>query len=253
MTSLVNSLWARGRMVAFDTETTGVDVENDRIVTAAVVGVGGGRPSEPSIWMADPGIEIPEQAARIHGITTDHARAEGAEPAVVVEEITAALAEYLGGGTPVVVFNARYDLTLLDREARRHGVLPLVERLDGMDVAPVIDPLVIDRQIDRYRRGSRKLPALAAHYRVEHDQAHSAEADAVAAARIAWRIGTNHSEIGGAELLKLHDSQINWAAHQAAGLEEYLRRTNPDAVVEPAWPYLPHTLHAPEANQGVPS
>ncbi|WP_246530839.1 exonuclease domain-containing protein [Streptomyces bathyalis] len=242
MTTHVNSPWAQGRMVAFDTETTGVDAENDRVVTAAVVAVGGGRPSDSRTWMADPGVEIPKQATAIHGVTTDQARAEGSDAAEVVEDITAALAEQLGAGVPVVVFNARYDLTLLDREARRHGVLPLVERLAGLDVAPVIDPLVLDRQIDRYRRGSRKLPALAAHYGVRHESAHTAEADALAAARIAWRIGTHHSRIGGAELLKLHDAQISWAAQQAAGLEEYLRRTDPEAYVEPAWPYLPHSL-----------
>jgi DNA polymerase-3 subunit epsilon len=168
MTTPVNSPWAQGRMVAFDTETTGVDAENDRVVTAAVVAVGGGQTSDSRTWMADPGVEIPEQATAVHGVTTDQARVDGSDAADVVEDITAALAEQLGAGVPVVVFNARYDLTLLDREARRHGVLPLVERLAGLDVAPVIDPLVLDRQIDRYRRGSRKLPALAAHYRVRH-------------------------------------------------------------------------------------
>ncbi|OEV31520.1 hypothetical protein AN219_04600 [Streptomyces nanshensis] len=235
--------WANGRMVAFDTETTGTDTEVDRVVSAALISVGGNVPTERRTWLADPGIAIPEEATRVHGITTDHVRAKGSEAAHVIEEITAKLAELLADGVPVVVFNARYDLTLLDREARRHGVAPLVDRLTGRDVAPVIDPLVIDRYIDRYRPGSRKLAALADHYQVATtEDLHDAAVDAITAARIAWRIGTNHSAIGTADLLKLHDAQVNWAAEQAASLEEYLRRRDPQAQVEPAWPYLPHTL-----------
>lgn len=244
MAAKSSSRWADGRMAAFDTETTGTDVEADRIVSAAVVAVGGEEATEIRAWLVDPGVDVPEAATKVHGITTDQARAHGGAPVHAIEAITAVLAEHLAAGTPLVVFNARYDLTLLDREARRHGITPLVERLPGRHLAPVIDPYVLDKQTDRYRRGSRKLPALADHYRVPHEQQHSAEGDALAAARIAWRIGTTHSEIGGATLPKLHDAQINWAARQAAGLQEYLRRNNPEAVVEPAWPYVAHTLAA---------
>ena len=52
----------------------------------------------------------------------------------------------------------------------------------------------------------------------------------------------SYSRIGSADLAELHDAQTNWAAKQAAGLEEYLRRRDPKAQVEPAWPYIPHTL-----------
>ena len=49
---------------------------------------------------------------------------------------------------------------------------------------PVLDPRVLDKHIDPYRRGGRKLTDLCAHYKVALDGAHSADADAIAACRV---------------------------------------------------------------------
>ena len=70
-------------------------------------------------WLADPGVEIPEQASAVHGITTERARTEGRPAADVVAEIIAAIRAVFARGVPLVVYNAPYDLTLLD--ARRVG------------------------------------------------------------------------------------------------------------------------------------
>ncbi|NEC93328.1 exonuclease domain-containing protein, partial [Streptomyces sp. SID12501] len=115
--------------VAFDLETTGTDVETDRIVTAAVVRLdSGGAVSAERTWLLDPGVAIPEQASAIHGISTAHAREHGAPAAAAIAEIARTVAEELRAGTPLVVMNARYDLSLLDRECRRHGVESISER-----------------------------------------------------------------------------------------------------------------------------
>jgi DNA polymerase-3 subunit epsilon len=227
-------------MAGFDLETTGVDVEQDRIVTACVVQCGGNHPTQSATWLADPGIEIPEEAAKVHGITTDRARAEGRPAAEVVEQVVAALAEVVLAGTPVVAMNAAYDLTLLDREARRHGVQPLIDIVGG-DLR-VIDPRVLDKQIDKFRRGGRKLEDLCRTYEVRLDGAHSADADAIAACRVAWRQGSTRPELAELSLDDLHNSQIWWAAEQAASLQEHFRKTRPDAVVEGAWPLIPRQM-----------
>src|SRR5690348_1701648 len=121
--------WHQRRLAAFDLETTGIDSESDRIVTAAVSLVGDGLPSVFHAWLIDPGIPIPAGASAVHGITTEQARAEGRQPLAAIEEIVALLAEQLLQGVPVVAFNARFDLTCLDREARRHGITPLLDRV----------------------------------------------------------------------------------------------------------------------------
>ncbi|MGO3032108.1 MAG: exonuclease domain-containing protein, partial [Microbacterium gubbeenense] len=106
---------AEGRLLTnvavFDLETTGVDVTSDRIVTA-YVGVldGAGNVVEAHDWLADPGIEIPEGAARVHGISTERARAEGRDACEVVDEIVSAVRALLAAGIPVVAYNAAFDL-----------------------------------------------------------------------------------------------------------------------------------------------
>ncbi|HEU4702377.1 MAG TPA: 3'-5' exonuclease [Conexibacter sp.] len=238
--------WHSRRLAAFDLETTGIDSESDRIVTAAVSLVGDGLPSVFHAWLLDPGIPIPPGASAVHGITTEQARAEGRQPLEAIEEIVALLAEQLLHGIPVVAFNARFDLTCLDREARRHGVTPLLDRVGGNDGMLVIDPYVLDKQVDRFRKGKRTLGAVCAHYNVPLDDAHDSHADALAAARVAWRLGQAFEELRALELRALHEQQIGWAAEQAASFEDYLRRNGRDERIERAWPLVP-LPDAPEA------
>jgi DNA polymerase III subunit epsilon len=237
--------WHDGRLAAFDIETTGVDPCEDRIVTAAVCLAGGGRPVESYSWLVDPGCEIPEGATAVHGISTLQAREDGRDAAEAVGEVTAILADQLRLGVPVIAFNARFDLTCLDREARRHGIAPLVERVGGPGELLVVDPFVLDKQFDRYRRGKRTLGAVCDHYRVRLDAAHAAGADALAAARVAWRLGQTIAELRETELRLLHGRQVAWAAEQARSLQDHFREQGRDEVVEPAWPIVP--LPAPLA------
>lgn len=230
------SNWHQGRLAAFDIESTGVDPSSDRIVTATISVVGGGRPADSTSWLADPGIEIPDGAARVHGITTDVARSDGRPTGEVVSEIVELLAAQVADGIPIVAFNARFDLTMLENEARRNGVTPLSERPGPL---LVIDPLVIDKHFDRYRKGRRTLTAVCEVYNVElsEDDAHAADADAIAAARVAWRMGERFEELR-LGLPELHAAQVEWAAEQAASLEDYFRSQGKDETVEREWPIV---------------
>jgi DNA polymerase-3 subunit epsilon len=215
----------------FDLETTGIDVETSRIVSATVAVIDAdGVVRERTDWLADPGVEIPAQASAVHGITTERARAEGRMAAEVVAEIVASLRSLLERGVAVTVYNAPYDLTLLNREARRHGVAPLISP------APIIDPLVIDKAVDRYRKGKRTLEFAAQFYGVELLDAHDAGADAIAAGRVAQAIARRYPEKLGADVSELHGLQVGWCADQAASFQEYMRRSRPDFTASGAWP-----------------
>ncbi len=230
--------WHERPMVAFDVETTGVDYEEDRIVTAAAVIVEDG--ANVTDWLVDPGVEIPAEATAVHGVSTERARDEGMDAAEAVDAMVALLAQEVERGSPVVAFNARFDLTFLDREARRHG-LPTLGDLVGEDALMVIDPLVLDKGVDRYRKGSRKLTACCQHYSVVlgEDAAHEAGADALAAARVAYRIAQRHPQVRDLDLADLHELQATWAADQAASLESYLRSQGKAETIEGAWPVVP--------------
>lgn len=240
--------WHLGRLCGFDLETTGVDPETDRIVTACVVECGGGPGTESLTWLADPGVEIPEGAAKIHGVTTERARAEGRPAAEVVEEVVTCLAESVGAGRPVVAMNAAFDLTMLDREARRHGLKTLTDIVG--DQLRVIDPKVLDKHISR-RRGQRRLVDLCQHYEVPIDGAHAADADAIAACRVVWRIGQRRAELAALPLDELHRQQIAWAAEQAESLAAYFRRTPGKESwadgVRTDWPLIPAPRDGGEA------
>jgi DNA polymerase-3 subunit epsilon len=230
--------WHLGRLCGFDLETSGVDVESDRIVTASVVQCGGKQPAAAANWVADPGIEIPEAAAKVHGYTTERARKEGRPAGEVVEEIVTALTAVVLSGIPVVVMNAPFDFTVLDREARRYGVQPLTD-IVGADLR-VIDPRVIDKALDMYRPGKRTLTDLCRHYQVRLDGAHSSDADAVAACRVAWRLGNVFPQLAAMSLDEVQQAQVKWHADWAADFQKHLRgKGETDAVIDGSWPLRP--------------
>lgn len=215
----------------FDLETTGIDVETSRIVSANVSVIGpDGQCIERTDWIADPGVEIPVQASAVHGITTERARAEGRKASEVVGEIVAALRSLFVRGLAVTIYNAPYDLTLLNREALRHGVTPLESP------APIIDPLVMDKAVDRYRKGKRTLEVAAQLYGVELLDAHDAGADAIAAGRVAQAIARQYPQLVGSDAAELHHLQVGWCRDQAASFQEYRRRTDPSFIAAGGWP-----------------
>ncbi|MDO9395480.1 MAG: exonuclease domain-containing protein [Herbiconiux sp.] len=227
--------WAE-KLAVFDLETTGIDVETSRVVTANVslLDAAGVIVSRRD-WLADPGVEIPEGATAVHGVSTERARAEGRPAPLVVGEIVEALRSALADGYSVVIYNAPYDLTLLDREARRHGVAPLG------DPAPVVDPLVIDKQVDRYRRGKRTLEVSAGFYGVTLTDAHDAGADAVAAGRVAQAIARRFAAELDLSPHDLHAAQAAWHDAQCDSFEDYMRRTrDPAFTARRGWPEVPH-------------
>lgn len=232
--------WHQGTLLAFDTETTGTDPETARIVTASVVVID---PMAGSItkedWLADPGVEIPDGAASVHGISTEHARQNGRPAVEVVTELTRTLADALESGVPLVAYNGSYDLTVLDRECRRHDVPTLEDRCadDGLDLI-VIDPLVIDKHVDKWRKGSRKLVDVSRHYGVvlSDEDAHTAYGDSLATARVAWMIAKKYPAIADLTLPELHASQAGWYAAQAASFETYLRKQGKNDVISREWP-----------------
>lgn len=246
--------WIDQPIACFDLETTGVDVETDRIVTACVATIENGN-VEDFTWIVDPGIDIPEGAAKIHGYTTERAQAEGGDPRDSVWTIAHKLAELLQGGVPVVGMNLAYDLTLLDRELRRHGLPATLPDLMTSQagpcgpgvVGPIIDVRVLDKYFDPYRRGGRKLTDLCAHYNVRHDGAHNSSADAVAAARVLWAMTKRHPYLLDVSTVDLHRNQVEWSAAQAADFAAYRRKIGkplPEHETTGEWPIrsLPVTV-----------
>ncbi|MEJ6489243.1 exonuclease domain-containing protein [Leucobacter sp. USCH14] len=224
-------LWAAD-LAVFDTETTGVDTAHARIVSASIALLGsGGEVSERYDWLLDPGVEIPAAAVQVHGISNEVVRSSGIEASVGVRQIVDQLLEMIERGFPIVAYNAPFDLTLLAAEAARHGVpWPAT-------ISPVLDPLILDKQLDRYRKGKRTLEAVAAHHGVEIGNAHDAGDDAIAAGRVLQRLAAKYADVVPQELDEIHRLQVEWASAQAASFQDYMRRArNPSFVADGRWP-----------------
>ncbi len=223
--------WAK-KLAVFDLETTGLDLRESRVVTACVLeidqdGLVVGKNIE---WLANPGIEIPEAASNVHGVTTEKAKEYGRPAKEVVSEILETLRGFLSLGTPVVAYNAPFDFTILHYEALRYDLQPLD------NPKPIIDPLVLDKFVDTYRSGKRTLEVASKIYGVTLEAAHNATADAIAAGRVAQSIALKHSGKLPVDAMSLHDAQVEWSAAQDASYEKFRRGSSPEFTVQRGWP-----------------
>lgn len=232
--------WHLGPLAPFDLETTGIDVYQARIVTAYVGRAGADITGVDHDWLVNPAVDIPDETTAIHGITSEYAFEHGMPAPIAVAEIAQQVADALGEGIPIVGWNVVYDLSLLHAECLRNRVATVEQRL-GRTVLPVIDGLVLDKQVTRFvkGKGARKLVNAAPRWGVELSEidAHGAKADAIAAARIIWRIAANTPQMAGMTLLELHEAQVGWAAEQADGLRSYFDRSGIEHDgVDGTWP-----------------
>jgi DNA polymerase-3 subunit epsilon len=277
--------WHLERMAPFDLETHSPDPNEARIVEAYLGLVGGGQDSvDRKPLLINPGVEVPEEAAKIHGYTTEHLREHGMSAEDGVSRIISAVLEAWQAGIPLVGANVSYDLTVVDREAVRHGFSPLID-LAGGTFGPVIDTYVISKHLDRWRarvspeQGAHTLKTCAQVFGIAwvDADAHGARYDALIAARVAWRMGSIAAmpredrpriQAGrrderhlfddlAVDLPTLFASQKRWAAEQAASYQQFLRspkagdKRNDSAVIDGSWPVQAARTHQPAATQGA--
>ena len=228
------------KLVCFDVESTGVSVEDDRIIQAFVGLMGmDGEWIEKREWLIDPGIEVPQGASDVHGYTTERIREVGRKDAdAAIFEIYCTILEWTNVNSPLVIFNSGYDCSILDRELGRQG-----KRFD-MNGIFVVDPLCCDKAKFKFRKGSRKLVDVAPHYGVSTE---GSLHDAMVDCRITGHIALKMIESWQGTLAGLHDKQVGWASEQASSLEDYFDRSGkrePDGskiIIDRQWPMKERT------------
>ena len=177
--------WHELPRAAFDLETTSANPREARIVSANISIINGkAELMQSHNWLVNPGVSIPPETTEIHGISDADVQANGRDPQEATREISELLSQ-LFQTMPVIAFNAPYDFTVLHAEAQRHGV-------ETINASPVIDPLVLDRKLDRFRRGKRTLTVMSEFYNVPLHNAHSADADVFAAVGVADEIARRY-------------------------------------------------------------
>jgi DNA polymerase-3 subunit epsilon len=217
--------WTDMPTAAFDLETSGTDVLNDRIVTGCLARIDSGD-VHCRRWIADPGIPIPAEATAIHGISTEYAQKYGMPHQAAVHEIVNELYAAWSEGRYIAVYNGAFDFSMIATYAPDFEIR-----------GPIFDARVIDRQFDRFRKGSRKLSAVCIHYGVRLDDAHDAEGDALAAARLAWKMPRLYPAIAQLTPDELMTKQAHWYREDAYRYIDWCRRNDrPFDDVPTEWP-----------------
>lgn len=210
-------------IMVWDVETTGIGIERDRIISAyAAIFTADGEIVDDFRWIINPGVEIPETASTVHGMTTEWVQENGrTDVERCIREIAGFIDEASMEGYPIVGYNNSYDLSILDRELRRHGAVGLDTGLSKL--TQYFDPIVYDRATDKYRKGSRKLMDVAKHYgvQVDEERLHDAEYDVIVTAKLALILLKNSPY----SMDNLQSLQRKWKAEWASGLTEYFART----------------------------
>lgn len=217
--------------LVFDVETTGIDVFNDRIVQLVIATADrDGNLIAHREWIIDPGVEVSDGAAEVHGLTTEYLTLNGLDPRDSFSEALDFFEEY--GDLVWVAYNLNFDASIIGEEFSRHGVTQTwPEWLEGDGWNTLFDPLVVDRAKDKYRKGPRKLLNVAEHYGIPldasklHDALYDVEITAKVAAAVEKRYGIPSNE-------EQADMYRKWATN----IEAYFRKTDPDARVDRDWP-----------------
>lgn len=217
------------KLITFDTETTGVDVNNDRILTCFMRAKDGEEVVFERNWVIDPGVEVPVEAAEVHGMSTEWIREHGRKDAdEAILEIWEHLEHYGYKGFVVVGYNSSFDLAMLESEAIRYYQSSLFKH----EGSRFLDPIILSRRFDKYRKGGHKLVDIArAHgFKVEEEKAHAADYDVEMTEflvpkmlNLAWkkmpkeRAGLTPDEF----VTKLQVWQAEWKSEWASGLTQY--------------------------------
>ena len=168
--------------IAFDTETTGLDPEKDRIIQLSAVRFKDMKPCETWNTYLNPGCPLSPEAAAVNGITEDMVK-----DAPAIEEVTSDFLNFIGK-CPVAGYNVGFDLAFL--------------WCSGIDL--IASRRIYDAMLSAYGpfpKGSladRKLVTLAAYYGIEF-RAHDSLGDSIAA---------------GEALLKIADDVIHGRVHR---------------------------------------
>jgi DNA polymerase-3 subunit epsilon len=171
------------RLAVIDLETTGVDIENDRIVQLAVVRTDGVK----HCWFVNPGRPIPPLATEIHGITD-----EQVEDAPTFDQIAPEVFEAIDGWAIGTYNGRKFDVPFLGAELRRCGITwppPDLVQVDARLVWDAQEPHTLASAVRRFLGE-------------DHVNAHSALADATATLRILTHQAAQLQEYSVAALAK---------------------------------------------------
>jgi len=188
------------RYVVFDLETTGLNLQHDRVVSVAAYRVVDGRIALGDVFssLVSPDRDIPSAAVKIHGIIPSMV-----DNAPSFTEVFEKFIAYLG--TDILVgYHVGFDLHFLNVYMRKTHGFPVQNLV--LDAQPMCRSVCFPAHLRSYAgrvRGHQDLDSAAKHFGIEIQERHTALGDALATAMIFQRILTAMEKNGPGRLKNL--------------------------------------------------
>lgn len=225
--------WPSKLFAVVDTETTGLDFDNDRVIQASVAIFNGGQYVTGYEWLSNVPTPSHPDAVATHGITDEYRAENGEEAPLIMGRLFGLIKRLRHTRSPIMMFNSPFDMTMLRMEFLRTG---FNWRTDDLYV---IDPLVIDRHYQKhipvFTKPWMRLGQMAARYGVQAPE-HRALADAVSTGHIAIAQSFHHPPLRRLSLPELQRNQVKWYGEWATVFRTWGAKKGISFNI-PAWPY----------------
>lgn len=165
-----------GRVVVFDTETTGLRPGVSEIIQIAAVEVVNGDPRERFNEYIRPDGPVGREAMKVHKLTDEFLAEKGRDAAGVLSRF-----KDFVGDSPLIAHNLHFDWSMVQADCRRKGVEPFSdhhERLDSLKLSRRLFPAA----------PSYKLASLIEHLGLRGVNSHDALEDVLATVELLQRI-----------------------------------------------------------------
>jgi DNA polymerase-3 subunit epsilon len=128
--------------IAFDLETTGIQPLEDGIVEIGAVRFIDGSPQKDFCMLVNPGMEIPVEAFKVHGISNEEVKDQPR-----IDQIMGPFTDYCGN-LPLVAHNAKFDFKFLETAVKRYKCkAPTGQVLDTYGLAKKVFPGMLNYRL----------------------------------------------------------------------------------------------------------
>jgi DNA polymerase-3 subunit epsilon len=160
---------------------------------------------------------------------------DGTEPKETLDCIADEIASAQNVGIPLVVFNAGFDIPLLESELQRYSLPSLSSRISA-DSINVLDPMILDIVMNPYRKGRRNLDTLITVYKIgSSGSLHSAEVDSVYTLKVLDSILSENPILLNKTNSEINSLQRTGYENWAKGLNEYRLRIGKVPSMSTKW------------------
>ena len=142
-----------------------------------------------------------------------------------------------------MIFNAAYDLTVLEQQAEYYGLPTLRKTVKSNNWNRIIDSFVLAQGFERFHTaeghwGKRyTLPEVCSRYGVDFVESHDATADAIGAGSLVVQLMNTSAKLKNMAPSDLFNMQRNWRSRIQKDLRDFFDRKNIEHDgIDGAWP-----------------